>query len=258
MLVPIVIIWLFAASLTDLKKREVADWLSFSLIAIAIAVRASESIIQWSYVPILTSVAGVAVFFILSNALYYGKLFAGGDVKLMTSLGAVLPSFSFLSNILVAGSVYGIFYSIALAAIHRKRFCAKLKSYKSHILISALISLAFLAGYMLSSDFILLMIAAFAFLFPSLFIFVNAVEKSSLIQKVGPEKLTEGDWLLRDVKVRGKVIKAGFDGLSKSDIAFLKKSKKRVYVKYGIPFIPVFLIAFVLTAWIGNVLMIFI
>ena len=43
-LTSITLIWLTAACITDLKKREVANWLSFSLIAIALGMRAIASI----------------------------------------------------------------------------------------------------------------------------------------------------------------------------------------------------------------------
>ena len=34
---------------------------------------------------------GLGIFFVLGNAFYYGRFFAGGDAKLMISLGAILP-----------------------------------------------------------------------------------------------------------------------------------------------------------------------
>ena len=79
-----------------------------------------------------------------------------------------------------------------------------------------------------------------------------------MIKNVSPSRLTEGDWLLRDVKVKGKTVKASFDGLTKKDIAMIKASGKKVYVKYGIPFIPVFLIALLLTVFFGNIFMVFV
>jgi len=42
---------------------------------------------------------GLGIFFVLGNALYYGRMFAGGDAKLMIALGAVLPFLKFLKSI---------------------------------------------------------------------------------------------------------------------------------------------------------------
>ena len=75
-----------------------------------------------------------------------------------------------------------------------------------------------------------------------------------MIKKVSPRDLTEGDWLFKDIRIGKKTIKADFNGLSKKDISTLRKYRKGVYVKYGIPFVPVFLIAFILTILSGNVI----
>ena len=73
---------------------------------------------------------------------------------------------------------------------------------------------------------------------------------------VSPAVLTEGDWLAEDVRISKRTIKANFEGLSKKEISFLMKHKKSVKVKYGLPFVPVFLIAFLAELFIGNLFMI--
>ena len=97
-------------------------------------------------------------------------------------------------------------------------------------------------------------LSAVAILVYLIYLFTKAVEKTCLMKYVAPSKLTEGDWLLKSVKVNGKTIKANFHGLTKKDLAILRKLKKKVQVKYGIPFIPVFLIAFLLTVYFGNLM----
>jgi len=250
-------LWLAAASVTDIKKREVADWLSFSLLSIALAVRSAQSIAQWDYHPILMSLAGLAFFFIIANALYYGRLFAGGDAKLMIALGAVIPSADLISNLLVIGSVYGIAYSLVLAILNRKAVMIELRKYKNYMLISFFLFLLFLSGYLFTYNPLLLLITIMIIAVPGLFFFVNAVEKSSLIKKVPASGLTEGDWLFKDIRIKGKVIKANFEGLTKKEIALIKKARLNVYIKEGIPFIPVFFLAFVVTAVVGNLFLIF-
>ena len=245
-------VWLFAASVTDLKKSEVSDWLSFSLLAIGLSVRAAESVVSWNYQPILASVLGVMGFFIIANIFYYGKLFAGGDAKLMIALGSIIPSFAFLSNLLIVGSAYGLLYSLVLAAANHRRFFHEFKKHGNWIFASFVVSAFLMGAYVLTSDFIPLFLSITVFFMPLLFFFVNSVEKSCLIRKVSPEKLTVGDWLFRTVKIKGKTIRSDFEGLSKSEISLIRKSGIKVYVKYGIPFIPVFLIAFVSTVYFGN------
>lgn len=258
LLIGITMVWLVAASVTDFKKREVSDWLSFSLIAIALAIGSAESIILWDPTPILTSLTGLGIFFVIAIVMYYCKLFAGGDVKLLTALGAVIPSMDFLSNILVAGSIYGLAYSLILAGINFRNFYFELKKSKDLFMISILFSMILFAGYIFTSNVFILLLVICALSITLIFIFVNSVEKSCLIKLVSPLKLTEGDWLLKDVKVKGKTIGANFEGLTKKEIAMIKSSGKKVWVKYGIPFIPVFLLALLMTIFFENIFMIFI
>ncbi|MFC1685811.1 prepilin peptidase [Nanoarchaeota archaeon] len=251
-LLVIAAIWLIAASFTDLKNREVANWLSFSLLTIALIVRASESIIAWDLTPLTTSLIGLSIFFIIANLLYYGKVFAGGDAKLLIALGAVIPGTAFLSNILITGSFYGLFYSLVLAIVYRKSFVKKLKDQTVNPSYLMIVLLAFFVLGIIFEITILYLFAAAAFFIYIIHLFVRTVEKSCLIKLVSPSELTEGDWLYKNVRLKNKVIKAGFAGLNKREISLIRKANKKVYIKYGIPFIPVFLIAFLITIFFDN------
>jgi prepilin signal peptidase PulO-like enzyme (type II secretory pathway) len=65
-----------------------------------------------------------------------------------------------------------------------------------------------------------------------------------MIRKILPANLKEGDWLLRDVSVGKRVIKKTVHGLSLDEIRLLRKSRRSVYIKEGIPFSPAFLLAY--------------
>jgi len=64
-----------------------------------------------------------------------------------------------------------------------------------------------------------------------------------MVRVVLGKELREGDWLVDDIRVGKKVIKADWDGLSLKDIELLKSSRK-IKIKDGLPFVPAFLIAF--------------
>jgi prepilin signal peptidase PulO-like enzyme (type II secretory pathway) len=61
-----------------------------------------------------------------------------------------------------------------------------------------------------------------------------------------PSEIQEGDWLAKNVKLKTKTLKYSWDGLSKEDVKLLRKEKKNIKVKEGIPFAPAFLIAHIL------------
>lgn len=91
-----------------------------------------------------------------------------------------------------------------------------------------------------------------------LWIFVKAIEKSCMYKLVEPPKLTEGDWIVKDIYVGGKYVTGPKElGISKKQIKqlieFYKKRKvKKILIKEGIPFVPSFLIAFIVTLMFGN------
>ena len=75
-----------------------------------------------------------------------------------------------------------------------------------------------------------------------------------MIKLVKAGDLTEGDWLVGDIKLGRGVIKKTVDGLSVNDILKLRKAGKSVLIKEGIPFTPAFLMAFVVMVFFGAAL----
>ncbi|MGA1822654.1 MAG: hypothetical protein ACMUIG_09005, partial [Thermoplasmatota archaeon] len=103
--------------------------------------------------------------------------------------------------------------------------------------------------------FIIIIIFLYAMFY--LFIFIKNVEKVAMFVDVAPEKLTEGDWIAKDYFDGKKKICGPKDlGIEKKQIkkliAMKKKGKiKKVKIKLGIPFVPSFLIAYVITLALG-------
>jgi Flp pilus assembly protein protease CpaA len=259
-LIALGVVWIFFATVQDFKKREVANWLNFSLIVFAMGGRFFYSLFSNSdFSFFYQGLVGLAIFFVLGNLFYYIRIFAGGDAKLMISLGTILPfSNSFLTNIrfyalflcvfFITGAIYGIIYSLVLALRNfekfKKEFLKQFKRNKNITYLFLILGLFILCLSFLESIFIgfgLLILA-----FPFLLIYAKAVEEGIMILDLKSSKLTEGDWLYEDLRVGKKVIKADWDGLSKEEIKEIKKKFKKVKIKQGIPFVPVFLISFIL------------
>ncbi len=82
------------------------------------------------------------------------------------------------------------------------------------------------------------------FISPYIYFFAKAIDEACMIKLVPVKKLTEGDWIYKDIKVGKRIIKAKWEGLSKEEIILLKKRYKKVLIRQGIPFSPVFLISY--------------
>jgi t-SNARE complex subunit (syntaxin) len=80
---------------------------------------------------------------------------------------------------------------------------------------------------------------------PILYTYLKAVDQC-LVRLTKPNKLIEGDWIMENIKVGNKLIRNTVHGLNTKDIEILRKARKSVYVKNGIPFIPAILIVVII------------
>lgn len=263
---------LVIGTLTDLKTREVPDYLSLFLLAAGFGIAVLFSILLWSFNPLLSSLLGFVVFFLLSLLLFYTGQWGGGDAKLFIGLGALfgipltpLSSWSsvlsfpflFLVSSFFFGGIIGLVYLVVQFRRHaklliprlRERFTAKSLVFFRWLLYSAL-AVLFVALFLVSDFFVklalllLMLCLLFLFYLPPV---VQVVEEHCMICKVPLSKVTIGDWIAENVVVRGKRLAGPRDlGISPEQLLLLKKFKvKMVKVKYGLPFVPSFLLGFI-------------
>jgi Flp pilus assembly protein protease CpaA len=253
------LIWISFAVIMDLRTREIANWLNFSLIIFALGFRFFYSLFEMDHFGFFyQGLIGFLIFFVLSNLFYYGRIFAGGDQKLMMALGTVLPfSLDFVYNLkifgafiflfLIVGAVYGLFASLYFGFKNfkkfRKEFVKQLNLNRKFVIVFLFLSCVFLVLSFFSSVFF--SFGLFFFIMPYFYLYVKSVDEASMVRKIKTDKLTLGDLLYKDVKVGRNIVKATWDGLTEKDLKLLKK-KDFVYVRYGVQFAPVFLISFIL------------
>ena len=263
-LIILAFVWIFIAVMQDFRKREVANWLNFSLIAIALAYRAFVSVFFLNYFYFVYGLIGFGIFFLLANLFYYGRVFAGGDAKLLMALGSVLPfSLSFFENIeifiyflillLFCGSVYGLIFSLVLSYKNRqafvKEFSKQFSKNKKIFYVFVIFSILVFIFVMFVKVYLFLWFSLILLIFPFLYVYAKAIEEACMIKSVKAKNLTIGDWLYEKVKVGRKTIKPNWEGLNEEELAILKKTKKKILIKQGIPFTPSFLIAFLVLIW---------
>jgi Flp pilus assembly protein protease CpaA len=279
----IVLSALLVASYCDIRTREVPDWLNYSLICAGVATGLLASLVYGTWTYAAFSLLGLGVFVALAYVMFYAGQWGGGDSKLLMGIGAAAGLefslsypwlsaqnflFGFWINTLLAGVGYAIAWSIALGLRHRKvvseRFAEEVsrRAMLRNIVLGASMLFAVFALFaripeMRMAIFMLALISFFSFYALML---IKAVEKSCMYKLMPPDKLTEGDWIAHDILIGGKYVCGPKDlGISKKQIALLRrfhtqKKISRILVKEGIPFVPSFLIGFILTLIWGNFL----
>ncbi len=278
----IIISFLAAAAISDLKKREVPNWVNYGLVAVGLGIGLLQSAVAADWRFIAFSVAGAAAALALAALMFYTGQWGGGDSKLLIGMGAALglpfataPPFlgigsqfgAFLFNLVAVSLFYAIAIGAFLALKNKGKFADELKKQLHHyaalrkiLLIAAvagLVTVAVASDFLIRLSVVIVLTALFIGLYLS--VLAKAVEKSCMLKMVSPMKLTEGDWIAKDVVVGGRRIAGPKDlGVEQRQIRQLvmlykKKKIRYVTVKEGIPFAPTFLIAYAVTISFGNI-----
>lgn len=262
-------------SFTDFNKREVPDWINYGLILSAICLRAIYSVYYLDYLILISGLIGLGFAFLLASLMFYTGQWGGGDAKLLIGLGAVFgltfdiklhSFFMFLINLIIVGSFYGLFWTLYLFVKNwsksRTEFLSVLTTKKALILKVPLFVLSLIA--LIASYFIInlrYLLLLFAIILPLMFyvwVYTKVVENVAMLKKIIPLKLTEGDWIVEDIIYNGKKIAGPNDlGISLKQIQTLKQLYAKgkidtILIKEGIPFVPSFFIAYVVTLLLGN------
>jgi|SRR3989338_344056 len=269
--------WILFATVQDLRTREVANWLTFSLLAFVLAYRAFWASISSNASFFLWGLAGCAAFVGLAYAFYYGRVFAGGDAKLLMGVGTALPYHDglglafwgggFIALLFLTGAVYSLIYSTGIAWKRRRifkryflsgirnrrmRFVFALSIFLSVVLLALTLSVRSPYSISFVSGFYGIVGILFILALPFLYVYLQAVERIMAV-RILPGDLSEGDWLAKDVLVNGQKIKANVHGLSAQEIRLLRRHGKEVIVKQGIPFVPAFLFAWIMVCAAATV-----
>ena len=265
-----------AAGYLDLKTTEFPDWLPYSIIIASIAVRAVFSFIMGDFTILTNSFIIGGIFLGIGLALYYTNQWGDGDAWLLGAMGFVFPdpagfsamtssamvSFPFpitlISNMFFVAFFYLIGYSILLGVRNPDvwgKFVKHLRKGSHKLGLSIAIFSAICAGifffmhltYLIPvSD--LVFIAAFPLLFTCLIIFMQYgkfIEGNLFKKRINVKDLRPGDV---PANMKWKV-------LTSKEINALKKTHKKIWIKEGVRFAPVFIITILMTLFWGNLMM---
>ncbi len=247
------------AVVQDLRFREISNWLTFSLIFFVLATRLVYAVYFDNLSFFLFGLGGVFFFVVLGYLLYYGHVFAGGDAKLLFGLGGIFAynsiidylfyGFGFVLLLLIVGVVYTLSYSLVLVFTNFTNFSNEFS--KNFIKYKLFFVVSLVIGILIGAFSNLL----YSFIFPLfflMFVYTKSLENTCMIKLVSPQILSEGDWLVSDVRVGNKIILKTVHGVSYEEILLLRKNNKKVWIKSGVPFAPAFLIALVIFLFFYN------
>lgn len=112
-------IGLLAAAFTDLKRRQIDNWLNAAIALAAPAFWWASGLDLWPGVALQLGLAAGA--FLILAVLFALKMMGGGDVKLLTALALWFPPYPAFTFLILVMSVLGGLLTIVFGAWHVTR-----------------------------------------------------------------------------------------------------------------------------------------
>lgn len=261
--IAIAIIGTAIGAYTDIRTRLVPDWTSYFMLSAGLGGHAILSLLSQSIWPIVYSAAGAGAFFVVGYLLYRAGVWGGGDAKLLPALGSLLAYsaniaiwpflISFWLNLLILGAVFGILGMLFLFLKNRSKTANEFNSLVKKFRLPFYSVLFATAFFGIAATFEKPAIFGFIIAVLGLLLFLlKATEQAALHKTITPSKLVEGDWLLDEIKVGNYCYTPKKIGIEKADIAKMIELEKlgklkEVKVKDGIPYVPAFLAAVIIS-----------
>ena len=262
------LIALFGSSLAafwDLKTTEIPDVIPHLMIISGILFHLFYSFYQKDFSFLFRSLIYGLGFLGFGFLLYFLGQWGGGDAKILSAIGFLLPFYpksfflsfplSFLFNVFFVGAIYIIVYALIFSFLNRKiwkKFFEEVKGYSKGLFLgffSLFIFLFLINFYFFEIEPKENLILSFSFPFLTLLLiivvrFAKIVEDYGFKKKIPISRLKVGDVLLES-----KV----WEGITEEELKKIKRSgKKYVWIKEGVRFGPVFPLALLLTLFYGD------
>lgn len=268
------------AAWEDLKTTEIPDIIPHAMTVSGLIIYAVQSFLLWDYWPLVYSVTTGLSFLGFGFLMYRLGQWGGGDAKVLSAIGFLLPTYSmfpkgvrlmfpfpisYFVNLFFVGAVYMLVYAVVIAARNRKIVAEFARSVRASSKIIYIGSLALFGCFLTFGWYLSVM---FDFRLTSLFLIINsllpvvmtiflfvvwkftkAVEDMGFKKRVNVRRLRVGDVLLKS-----KV----WEGITEKELRAIRRSKKKyVWIKEGVRFAPAFPLALLFTAYFGDAIFIF-
>jgi len=271
-------LFLVLGALYDIKTTEVPDRFSVGLVAVILFASGLHSLYLWDYSFMLTTFALGATYLIIGLILFHLGQWGGGDVKVFAGIGCVLGYLNSIqyawvnSRILPFYVVYFInlglvaipcivLYTLVVGVRNKSLFPeffaeTRRRTFALMVLSSLLPSVVALNLGMSALAMSYLILPFFVVL--SLYLKVS--ERILFRRTVRVEDLRGGDVLAEDIVLGGVRVfsKSSMEGLDERQLGELRrlhldgKVPGEVRLKMGVVFVPIYLLAFLTTVFVGN------
>jgi len=262
-------------SYTDVKIREVPNWISYPLIGAMLLLRIIDFAITKCASGLIYSIGTGAVFLGLGLAMFYSGQWGGADWKILTAFGigfgtliGFVPKYlapwpfgvTLIMNLLFIAAAYSILYAFGISLGNKKVYNDTKKSMKKYEM-HAILAFFFVGCALILYDLAFVMIVILAPLW-LLIRYLKSVEKNCLFKTRKWSEVVEFDIPVKDLKMGKKMLQSSKDpnGFTLEKLAecrkLARKGKlpKKIDVKWGLPMIPAFPVTLLISVFCGDIL----
>jgi Flp pilus assembly protein protease CpaA len=255
-----------AAGIYDLKTTNIPDKLCISMIIIGLLTHVLTGVFTGDFSYFVNSLIFGGLFLAFGIFMYYTGQWGGGDGELLVAVGVVVPSLhsistyfpfsiSFFINSFFVGAIWSVAFSVYYV-------------YKNPVLTKKFLSgfsrpwvMATTVALLLTSFALLLVsqvLSVLGFLVFLLFVFYrfSKVIEQAFYKRIPTRKLKVDDMLGEDIP-RLRMYKRYIKGLSKAQIARIRKSRRYVTIREGVRYGIVFSISLLFTVFFGDFVLLF-
>lgn len=267
------------AGYIDLRTTEIPDEIPLAMVIFGVFWGCLAFLAQGDVLLLRGLLVG-GILFATGFLMYYTGQWGGGDAKLLAAIGLLVPeaplfamvtllpfALAFLLNVFMLGALYIVVYAFAISLPNARvtsAFLADVRGGLKNIGLFALVLLIALMGSLklfgatLTPQYILLAAA----LVPGgiglylLWRFLRIVERVGFQKKVKTKELRVGDMLGEDVpelKMSKKLIR----GLEEDEIKQIRRERREIWIREGVRFGPVFVLALLYTMFVGDFFTVF-
>jgi Flp pilus assembly protein protease CpaA len=251
----------FAAGIYDLKTTNIPDKVCIGMILFGLIAHVLTGIFTGDFSYFINSLIFGGLFLGFGLLMYYTSQWGGGDGELLVAIGVVLPSLhsvstffpfalSFFLNSFFIGAAWSIAYSIWFVSRNPTLSRKFVKDFKNPVVMS--VSIVLLSLFVIASTFSMFFSVLFLLALAALILynFSKLIEKAFYI-RIPTSRLRVDDMLGEDIPSL-KLYKKYITGLTKAQVAKIKKHKRFVVIREGVRYGIVFPLALLFTVFFGD------
>ena len=266
LLIAIALVGSFAAGVWDLKTTNIPDKLCIFMIFVGLILNILIGVFTTDFSYFIDSLLFGGLFLGFSLVMYYTGQWGGGDGELLVAIGVLLPKLSivktyfpfavsFFINSFFIGAFWSVIFSLYFVykspGLSRKFF----NDFKNPLTIVITLVPLILSIILLNTNFIFSLIFLLIFILFVFYRFAKIIEQS-FYQKIPVRKLRVDDMLGEDIP-KLKLYRKYIKGLTKEQVAKIKKNKKYVVIREGVRYGIVFPLALLFTLLFGDLFLLF-